>query len=123
MFEISVQSDFKAAHQLQFQGGKCERLHGHNWTVTAVVGSKTLNEWGVIMDFHLLKERLETVLQAFDHGRINFIPPFDQLNPTAENLAQYIFEKLSSDPAIPTTARVEKVTVGEAGTMLASFTR
>jgi 6-pyruvoyltetrahydropterin/6-carboxytetrahydropterin synthase len=121
MYEITVKSDFKAAHELRLQGGKCESLHGHNWTVEVTLESEKLNEWGAVMDFHLLKSKLDEVLEPLDHARLNFIPPFDRENPTAERIARHIAERLSEASGIQGTARVRKVTVSETAGLRASY--
>ena len=121
MYEICVKTDFKASHQLRYHGGKCENLHGHNWLVEVIAESEKLNEIGVVLDFDLLKNRLEKVLEPFDHARINHIKPFDKINPTAENVAKYIHDKLLEYPEIKSHAHLKRVTVGEDHDMLATY--
>jgi len=121
MFEVRIKSDFKASHQLRYYEGGCERLHGHNWTVEVVAEREVLDEIGVVVDFGALKKRVEEILKPFDHARINFVPPFDKVNPTAENVARYIHDKLVESPEIKRGIRIKCVTVGEAEDMLASY--
>ncbi len=102
--------------------GKCERLHGHNWQVEVTASGDTLDKLGVIIDFHILKEKLDRVLAPFDHTRMNSVPPFDQINPSAENLANFVCEKLMKEPEISKVCRIKKVVVVEDEGFTASFT-
>lgn len=95
MFELTVKADFEAAHLIEGYNGKCQRLHGHNWSVEAIVEGKTLDELGMLVDFKILKTELNRVLDEFDHRYLNELKVFENKNPTAEHLAQIIFEKLS----------------------------
>jgi len=96
MYEISVRASFSSAHNLRSYKGKCERLHGHNWQVEVYLRGENLDEEGMLMDFKKLKMLLKQVLEELDHRYINEIPPFDKLNPTSENIAKYIYDKLSA---------------------------
>ena len=69
MYEITVLSHFSGAHRLRYLHGKCEELHGHNWKVEASVVSDRLNKEGVVIDFNILKQRLEKVLKLIIHWR------------------------------------------------------
>jgi 6-pyruvoyltetrahydropterin/6-carboxytetrahydropterin synthase len=121
MFEVCVKSDFKASHQLRYLNGECERLHGHNWLVEVIAERKELDVVGVVIDFEVLKKRLAEVLKPFDHARLNYVPPFDKVNPTAENVARYLHDKLMEYPDIKDSCRIKRVTVGEAEDMVASY--
>ncbi len=95
MFEIDIQRDFASAHCLKGYNGNCSEMHGHNWTVQAFVMTSCLDEIGIAVDFRTLKNELDDILSPLDHSCLNKIPPFDTINPTSENLAKYIYEKLS----------------------------
>jgi 6-pyruvoyltetrahydropterin/6-carboxytetrahydropterin synthase len=95
MYEIKIKTDFAAAHCLREVGGKCESLHGHNFTVEVAVESEALNELGMVIDFRILKTKTQAVLQALDHRYLNELPLFKGKNPSSENLASYIFEELA----------------------------
>ncbi|MCK5808533.1 6-carboxytetrahydropterin synthase QueD [bacterium] len=82
---------FSAAHHLREYKGKCENVHGHNWRVRLEVTRDALTKEGFICDFTLLKQVLKDILDRLDHRDINATPPFDKINPTAENLGTYIF--------------------------------
>ena len=121
MFEIKIKTDFSAAHNLLEIGGKCESLHGHNFTVEVTVESETLDERGLVMDFRLLKAKTKEVLASLDHRYLNELPIFIGKNPSSENLANYIFTELS--PGVDgKTYRVSRVSVWESETSQATYT-
>jgi 6-pyruvoyltetrahydropterin/6-carboxytetrahydropterin synthase len=95
MYETKIKTDFAAAHCLREVGGKCESLHGHNFTVEVAVESEALDELGMVIDFRILKTKTQAVLQALDHRYLNELPLFKGKNPSSENLASYIFEELA----------------------------
>ena len=94
MYSITVESDFAAAHNLRNYKGKCEKLHGHNYKVCLTVEGVSLDKSGMLVDFTDLKRILKEVLSRFDHGYLNDIPPFDKINPTAENIAEQISKQI-----------------------------
>ena len=102
MYELKVEGAFEAAHQIPNYPGKCARLHGHNWVVEATVKGTEPDELGMLVDFKAVKKELGTVLDAFDHRFLNDLAPFSQgVNPTAENLAHIIFERLAASSIFP----------------------
>ena len=111
MYDLMIRGHFDAAHALHGYPGECRRLHGHTWDVEVVVRGGELDEIGIVYDFTSLKDDLVRVLEPLDHGYLNEVPPFDVLNPTAENLARYVYEQLSE--RIPTHVRVAEVSVWE----------
>jgi len=94
VYEISKELIFSAAHQIRMHGGKCERLHGHNWRVRVHVRSGELNRIGMVIDFADLLRLMAEVCAPFDHQVVNEIPPFTEVNTTAENLSRYIHEEM-----------------------------
>lgn len=94
MFDISIESEFSAAHNLRGYKGKCEKLHGHNYKVQITISGKELDNIGMLADFTILKSSLKKVLSKLDHSYLNNIPQFKQTNPTAENIARYIYNRL-----------------------------
>ena len=97
MFEITVYSHFSGAHRLRYLHGKCEELHGHNWKVEASVVSGRLNKEGVVVDFKILKQKVEKVLKSLDHSYLNDLPYFSGKEPSSENIAKYVFDKLKGE--------------------------
>ena len=94
LHRLTVRHHFDAAHYLREYHGACSRLHGHRWQVEVTVQGSQLDELGMLVDFGVLKQALKSELQELDHHLINDLSPFTTLNPTAENLAKYLFERL-----------------------------
>ena len=90
-YNACVEKTFSAAHALRGYKGKCERLHGHTWKVRAYVSGEQLNKLGMLVDFHDLKAWLGLAVSELDHAYINKEKHFVKINPTAENIAAYIF--------------------------------
>jgi 6-pyruvoyltetrahydropterin/6-carboxytetrahydropterin synthase len=111
MFEVSVESHFDAAHFLRDYHGKCENLHGHRYNVILSIKSGKLDKGGMAYDFELLKKHLNAVLDDFDHHSLNEVPPFDKINPSAENIAVTIYERCQ--PRLGKKAVITKVQVWE----------
>jgi 6-pyruvoyltetrahydropterin/6-carboxytetrahydropterin synthase len=93
MFEVSVEGHFDAAHFLREYHGKCENLHGHRYRVILSIKTDRLDRGGMAYDFDILKKHLNKVLDGFDHHSINEVPPFDKINPSAENIAVAVYER------------------------------
>ena len=85
---------FSAAHRLQEIGGTCEKLHGHNFIVGVSVTSSKLTEAGILIDFRVLKEWIEEILNVLDHKYLNEIDYFKNVNPSAENIAKFIYDRI-----------------------------
>lgn len=98
MFELTVKRRFAAAHKLENYIGKCAALHGHTWTVEVTVRGKHLDDCGMLIDFKLLKNMVDKLIKPFDHSYLNELDVFAdngvQINPTAENLAYYIYREM-----------------------------
>ena len=101
-YELAVKGHFDAAHHLYGYPGECRELHGHTWDVEATVASDELDDIGIVYDFKALKADLAAVLTDYDHVLINEVAPFDEISPTAENLARVIYERLAQkvDPRV-----------------------
>jgi len=95
MFEVSVDAAFAAAHRLRGYQGKCEELHGHNYRVRLVVAGNQLDQIGLLQDFTVLKRVLRGIVDKLDHKYLNELPPFDEMNPSAENLARFIHDEMA----------------------------
>ncbi len=97
MYKIFVEDRFSAAHQIKGYKGQCEKLHGHNFKVKATVEIDKLNELGMGMDFREIKKQLKKIIDKLDHTFLNELPQFKSCNPTAENIAKYIFLEMKKN--------------------------
>ncbi|MBU1127831.1 MAG: 6-carboxytetrahydropterin synthase QueD [Candidatus Omnitrophica bacterium] len=120
MYVVEVSAEFNSAHNLIGYKGKCEALHGHNWKVKVSVRSDDLDEVGMVVDFKILKQRLNNVIDKLDHKYLNDLGYFNKTNPTSENIARYIYESMSEDAASPNVA---SVTVWETDSASATYSR
>ncbi len=123
VFEIAKDFMFSAAHQIRFHGGKCERLHGHNWRVRVHARASELNRIGMVIDFADLQKLVAEVGVRFDHQNVNEIPPFDERNTTAELISQFFFTEMNGLLAAREGGRVTvaKVEVWENEGSLATY--
>ncbi len=122
MYEVKIKGDFAAAHNLRDVGGKCEFLHGHNFIVEVTVESETLDAQGMVIDFRVLKSKLNRILEALDHRYLNENPAFQEKNPSAENLAVYICNELAAQ-IDQGPVRVRQVSIWESENSRATYRR
>ena len=94
-FEVMIERNFSSAHQLRGYKGKCENLHGHNYKIEIYARGRELDNIGLLVDFVELKAAADEVVQYLDHRNINELSPFDELQPSAENLAKYVLERVA----------------------------
>ena len=114
MFEIKVSAEFEAAHRIACYKGKCDRLHGHSWTVEAAVTGTRLDELGMLVDFKLVKGRLRELLETLDHMFLNDLEPFSAgINPTAENIAKYIYSEMAKAEFLTEDIKLKHIQVWE----------
>jgi 6-pyruvoyltetrahydropterin/6-carboxytetrahydropterin synthase len=111
-YNLKVVSDFASAHTLRDYPGDCSRMHGHNWKVEVEVEADALDTVGMGIDFKAIKQAARELTDTLDHRYLNDIPPFDTVNPTAENIAAHLYrglgERLNSEHV-----RVRAVTLWE----------
>jgi 6-pyruvoyltetrahydropterin/6-carboxytetrahydropterin synthase len=120
MYELKVITHFSAAHRLNNFYGKCEALHGHNWKVEISVSADSLDEAGLVLDFGKIKTHANALLSEIDHTFLNELPAFQNQNPSSENLARYMYERLSQ--AINNgRVQVTRITVWESDNTSASY--
>lgn len=121
MFEVSVEHTFAAGHALRNYRGKCENVHGHNYRVRVLVRGEALDETGMLADFVVLKKILRDISEPLDHVFLNDLPPFDKLNPSAENMAWYIWDKMQQQLKQANPVEVAEVTVWETDIQSATY--
>ena len=121
MYRVVVETHFSSAHCLRGYDGPCEALHGHNWKVTVSVQAKTLDDLGMVLDFKVLKQEVNKIIDQLDHTYLNEKAPFDAVNPSSENIACYIFQELK--PKInDERKRISEVRVWESEGSMATYT-
>lgn len=112
IYTLKILTDFASAHTLRGYPGECRRMHGHNWKLEVEISAQALDQQGMAMDFKIIKGHARELCAQLDHRYLNDIPPFDQINPTAENLAAFFYhslcEKLNNE-----RARVSAITLWE----------
>ena len=96
MYVVSVQAHYDSAHFLRRYKGKCEKLHGHRYVVEAALLAEELNEAGLAYDFVDVKKHLRELAARFDHENLNELPPFTEIEPSAENQARFFFDELKT---------------------------
>jgi queuosine biosynthesis protein QueD len=96
VYEVSITTHFSAAHRLVGYEGCCRNVHGHNWEVTVKVRGRELDELGMLVDFRHVKAAVGEVLEELDHADLNELPAFSGPNPTSENIAKYVYEKIAA---------------------------
>lgn len=116
MYNIRVEANFSSAHNLIGYKGKCEELHGHNWKIEAVASKDKLDKSGMVLDFRYLKTELNEVVEKLDHKYLNNLAYFKKVNPTSENIAKYIYDRLR-----PKIAGLKSVTVWENNVSCATY--
>jgi 6-pyruvoyltetrahydropterin/6-carboxytetrahydropterin synthase len=94
LYNLKIVTDFASAHTLRDYPGACARMHGHNWKVELEVVASQLNEIGIAIDFKAMKKATNEVCDRLDHHYLNDIAPFDMINPTAENIAAYLYGEI-----------------------------
>jgi 6-pyruvoyltetrahydropterin/6-carboxytetrahydropterin synthase len=91
-YTLKIVTDFASAHTLRGYPGACSRMHGHNWKTEVEVVATALDEIGMGIDFKAIKRATRQVTDELDHRYLNEIVPFDEINPTAENIAAFIYK-------------------------------
>ncbi|KUJ72213.1 6-pyruvoyl tetrahydropterin synthase [Thiomicrospira sp. WB1] len=92
---LNTQLEFASAHRLHGYPGDCANLHGHNWKVEVTVKGHQLDDVGMVMDFKAIKREAKTIIDELDHTYLNDHPAFQSDNPTAENIARFIYQTLA----------------------------
>lgn len=120
MYDVTIETGFSAAHFLRNYEGKCEKLHGHNWKVQITVSAGKLDEKGLAIDFKTLREIANKFVEKFDHVNLNELAEFKNNNPTTENIARTIFDKLEKIINAESVS-MKKVSVNETDGSRASY--
>lgn len=121
MYEVKILTHFSASHHLREYEGPCENKHGHNWKVEVTYESLTLDKLGIVIDFKVLKKKVKIVLEELDHCDLNELSAFARVNPSSENIAAYIYKKLSHDAELNAKAKIKAVSVWETDNARATY--
>src|SRR5215210_2015835 len=113
-FTVHVEARFESAHYLREYRGISEPLHGHSYIVEADLAARGGGVDGdaIAVDFVSAKRKLEALAKKLDYGCINDVAPFDRINPSAENIAEWFWRELSAEVA-DENAIVTAVTIWE----------
>jgi queuosine biosynthesis protein QueD len=109
---LHTETVIDSAHQLIGYDGPCQRIHGHSWVLEVWIQGypSQLDKDGILFDFG----RIKNIKERYDHRFINEIPPFDRINPTAENLVQEIYKQLKYiSPELEFCIRLYETKVGK----------
>jgi 6-pyruvoyltetrahydropterin/6-carboxytetrahydropterin synthase len=103
---------FEAAHRLPHvpEGHKCGRLHGHSYRVEVHVSGDVDPATGMVVDFADITAAFQPVHDCLDHRYLNEVEGLD--NPTSENLARWVWERLSPALALSRIVVRETCTSG-----------
>ena len=95
--ELYKEFTFEAAHLLPNvpEGHKCRRLHGHSFRFGVIVEGEVPEEKGYLIDYGDIKRAAEPIVRRLDHYYLNEIEGLE--NPTAENIAAWIWHRLRPD--------------------------
>lgn len=121
MFSVNIETHFGASHQLTLTDGSKEPLHHHNWVVTANISSDKLDSMGLVMDFCRLKAMVDKIIAELANVPLDSIDYFQRNNPSAENVAKYIFDKL--EPKLPSGVKLQSIRVIEEPGCSAKFSK
>jgi 6-pyruvoyltetrahydropterin/6-carboxytetrahydropterin synthase len=120
MYEVTIKKSFSAAHLLKEIGGKCEELHGHNFLVEVSVASESLNSEDLLIDFRVVKRWTDEVLEQLDHKYLNEIEYFKNINPSSEQLARFVYDRIS-EKSQNAKITLSRVTVWESDNSRVSY--
>ena len=122
MFEVAVEQVFASAHALRNYKGRCENIHGHNWKVRVAIEGERLDDAGLLVDFIDVKNLMGEIIDRIDHQFLNEIPPFDIVNPSAENIAEYFWRKMTEGLGdTPVPVRITEVKIWETDIQSAAY--
>lgn len=107
-----AETEFRASHGLVLADGGREDLHSHLWRVRAAVQCPVLNQVQMGIDFHVLQALLQEITAALDNKPLAEHKAFASVNPTAEMVAKFVFDRLA--PKIPSPGNLAWVEITEA---------
>jgi 6-pyruvoyltetrahydropterin/6-carboxytetrahydropterin synthase len=112
LYTLKSVISFDSAHQLLGYDGPCARVHGHTYKLEVEIQGKQLDHLGMVIDCYDVKKHLKPIVDQIDHYHLNDLPQFQNVNPTAENIAAWIYDQIS-EKLNSETIRVKAVTLWE----------
>lgn len=112
MYTVLVETRFTASHQITMHDGTKEPLHEHQWKVDAAVTADQLDDLGLGIDFNLLQSKLHQIMKPLDGKQLEKTEFFKDENTSAEHVARFFYEKLSSQ--LPPGRKLAWIEVTEA---------
>ncbi|MSV30411.1 MAG: 6-carboxytetrahydropterin synthase, partial [Bryobacterales bacterium] len=94
---------------------------GHNYKIQVTVQGEELDSIGLLVDFVDVKRLLHATSEYLDHRFINDLPPFDVINPSAENMAKYFYDGINAGLAAERGVRLSEVKVWETDVTYAAY--
>lgn len=118
MYSLRVETNFSAALYLLNTEGKYRNMHGHDFKVMLTLRSETLNKNGMVYDYSVLEKHLRDAAGELDHTLLNDLPEFADINPTAETISEYFYNKMKAQLSDLPLFQVE---VCQTGRIVASY--
>ena len=119
MYTICVKNEFKAVHNISYADGTKDKKHWHDWVAEVYIESEQLTKEDFVMDFREVEEMLDEILSKLKGQYINHVKPFDTMNPTAENISEWIYHELKKK--IKSSVRLAKVVLREGANYAAIY--
>ena len=119
VFELGAEAFFTARHYVAM-GGVEGPLHQHSFRVEILTESSSQDEDGVVIGFANARRMVEELVDTYNESLLNTVPPFDEVQPTLENIAKVIYQDLAPKLAHE-TVKLKQVRVWESPTNHASY--
>ena len=110
MIKVTIKHSFQSAVYLRDYEGPCANLHGHTYQVAVTFSNKS-HTTDMVIDFYEAKSIVKSVTDRIDYKHINDIKPFDTINPTTENICQWLYNELNK--IIPNNIIIPAITLAE----------
>lgn len=124
MFKVLIKDKFESAHFLThyYEDGSDEPIHGHTFYVEVILQSKNLKN-GISLDFIPWEKKLKTIVEKLDHCLLNDLPFFKESDPTAENIALFVYQHIEEceDSSLQSGDQIAEVKVWEGPDHYASY--
>ena len=95
MYFLKIEADFSAALYLSNSHDRYRGMHGHDFSVSLTLCKEELSESGMVYDYKIVKNTLDTITESLDHILLNDKSEFIEKNPTVENIAKFIFDEMN----------------------------